>query len=82
MRSPKPSAGWRMTRRFAFNSVEAPDRMPKPILSATPFWSTSLGFKLDVALTLLRHKLLRRLWKRTMAYDPNNIFHHGMAVRT
>jgi histidine triad (HIT) family protein len=43
-------------------------------LSASPFWSAPLGFKLDVALTLLRHKLSRRLWNRTMAYDPNNIF--------
>jgi histidine triad (HIT) family protein len=38
------------------------------------FRSTPLGFKLDAALTLLRHKLVHRLWKRSMAYDLNNIF--------
>jgi histidine triad (HIT) family protein len=34
----------------------------------------ALGFKLDAALTVLREIVARRILRRPMAYDPNNIF--------
>ncbi len=34
----------------------------------------ALGFKLDAALAVLREIVARRILRRPMAYDPNNIF--------
>jgi histidine triad (HIT) family protein len=34
----------------------------------------ALGFKLDAALSILREIVARRILRRPMAYDPNNIF--------
>jgi len=34
----------------------------------------ALGFKLDAALSVLRNIVVRRILRRPMVYDPNNIF--------